>query len=131
MLKTTPRERKYLVLEPDARHKVNLFYDKHRFDTDIKLINISVESARISLAYLPAGLKEGDDIVLDIVFSDELKPIIINSKAKVFKIVSVEKNFNIVASFILTPTVHKILIDYMGNRQMKLIREFKGLQLWC
>lgn len=129
MLKTTPRERKYLVLEPDAKHKVNLFYDKHRFDTDIKLINISVESVRISLAYLPAGLTEGDEIVLDIVFSDELKPIIINSKAKVLKTFMVDKNFNIVAAFILTPAVHKILIDYMGNRQMKLIREFKGLQL--
>lgn len=129
MLKTTPRERKYLTLEPDARHKVNLFYDKHRFNTDIKLINISVESVRISLTYLPAGLKEGDEIVLDIVFSDELKPIIINAKSKVLKILTVDKNFNIVASFILTPTVHKLLIDYMGNRQMKLIREFKGLQL--
>ncbi len=129
MLKTSPRERKHLVLEPDAKHKVNLFYDKHRFDTDVKLIDISVESLRLSLEYLPSGLKDGDEIVVDIVFSDDIKPVIVNSKAKVLKSFVNGKRFNIVATLILTPSVHKVLLDYMGDRQMKLIREFKGLQL--
>lgn len=128
MLKTTPVERKYLILEPHSKHKVNLFYDNHHFNSPIKLINISIESARISLEYLPAGFKIGDDIVLDMVFSDGIKPIIINTKAKVYKLFSIEKTYNVVANFILTSVTHKLLIDYMASRQMQLVREFKGLQ---
>lgn len=128
MLKTTPSDRKYLILEPHPKYKVNLFYDNHHFNTDIKLINISVESARLSLAYLPSGFKEGDEIVLDMVFSDNIKPVIINTKATVLKSFMVDKAFNIVAEFKLTSSTHKILIDYMASRQMQLVREFKGLQ---
>ncbi len=127
MLKTTPVNRKYLVLEPHPKHKVNFFYGNHRFDTDIALINISVESVRLSMAYLPAGLKAEDAVVLDMVFSGQLKPIIINTKAKIYKIISNESSYHIVATLILTPMTHKLLIEYMSTRQMQLVREFKGL----
>jgi len=129
MLKTTPRERKYLVLLPHEKHKVNLFYENHRFDTNIKLLDISVESTRIHLDYLPAGIQVDDEITLDMVFYDTIKPVIINTKAKVLKLLPADKAFHLIAHFMLTPSGHKAMIDYMCSRQMQLIREFKGLQL--
>ena len=129
MLKSTPVERKYLILEPDAKHKVSLFYNKHKFNTHMSIINISVESSRLCMEYLPAGFKEKDEITLDMVFSDEIKPFIINTKAIVFKIIPMDKAFHIVAKLVLGSEAHKTLIDYMAPRQMKLVREFKGLLL--
>jgi YesN/AraC family two-component response regulator len=129
MLKSTPVERKYLILEPDAKHKVSLFYNKHKFHTHMSIINISVESSRLFMEYLPAGFKENDEITLDMVFSDDIKPYIINTKAIVFKIIPMDKAFHIVAKLVLESEVHKTLIDYMASRQMKLVREFKGLLL--
>ncbi len=127
MLKNTPVERKYLILEPDPKHRVSLFYHKHKFNTHMSIINISVESSRLFMEYLPAGFKENDEVTLDMVFNDEAKPYIINTKAIVFKIIPIEKAFHIVAKLILAPETHKTLIDYMSSRQMKLVREFKGL----
>jgi len=129
MLKTTPVERKYLILEPDTKHSVSLFYHRHRFNTKMSVINISVESSRLFMEYLPAGFKEKDEITLDMVFNDEIKPYIINTKAIVFKIIPVEKAFHVVAKLVLGSETHKTLIDYLASRQMKLVREFKGLLL--
>lgn len=130
MLKTTPTERKNLILEPHPKYKVSLFYNQRKFDTAITMVNISVDATQLILEYIPAGFQEGDQITLDIVFSDQIKPCILNTKARVQKLFQTEdKHFNIVALFQLTQATHKILIDYMANRQMQLIREFKGLQL--
>lgn len=129
MLKNTPIERKYLILEPHEKHTVSLFYDKHRFKTRMQIINISVESVRLFLEYLPAGFKENDEITLDMVFSNTIKPFIINTKAHVFKIYPLEKHFEVVATLALSSASHQVLIEYMASRQMELVREFKGRQL--
>jgi CheY-like chemotaxis protein len=129
MLKTTPVERKHLILEPDAKHNVSLFYHKHRFNTKMSIINISLESSRLCMEYLPAGFKEKDEITLDMVFNDESKPYIINTKATVYKIIPVDKAFHVVAKLSLGSEMHKTLTDYLASRQMKLVREFKGLMV--
>ena len=129
MLKTTPLERKYLVLEPDPKHKVTLFYDKHSFKTNLHLINISIESVRLFMEYLPAGFKENDEIILDIVFNDSPKPLIINTKASIYKIISYDKAFHVIAKLAFTQSSRETLVEYMASRQMQLIREFKGLQV--
>lgn len=129
MLKTTPSHRKYLILEPDTKHKLTLFYEKRKFDTDAFLINVSKESARVHLSYLPAGIKEGDELVLDMVFNDDIKPYIINTISKVLKIIPVEKEFELICVFELKHSVQKVLVDYLASRQMKLVKEFKGLKI--
>ena len=129
MLKTSPVGRKNLILEPHSKHKVNLFYENHRFATRMELINVSIDSVRLFMEYLPANFKENDEITLDMVFSDTLKPCIINTKAYVAKIIPVEKHFHIVAKLALNATMHQGLMEYMASRQMQLVREFKSLQV--
>jgi len=129
MLKTTPSQRKYLILEPDPTHTVTLFYNKRKFDTEATVINISKESAKIRLKYLPAGLKEKDSLILDMVFSDDVKPYIINTNSIILKIIPIEKEFYLICVFDLKPSIQKILISYLASRQMKLVKEFKGLQI--
>ncbi|MBE0492484.1 MAG: response regulator [Sulfurospirillum sp.] len=129
MLKTTPSQRKYLILEPDSKHKLTIFYEKRKFDTKAHIVNVSKESTKIHLNYLPAGIKEGDEIVLDMVFSDDVKPYIINTIAKVLKIITIEKEFELICIFDLKHSIQKVLIDYLSSRQMKLVKEFKGLKI--
>ncbi len=129
MLKTTPVERKNLILEPHEKHKITLFYGKHHFNTRMHILNISVDSVRLLMEYLPAGFALEDEVTLDMVFSDEAKPFIINTKAIISKIIPAEKAFHVVAKFALTSNAHHTLIEYLSSRQMKLVREFKGLQI--
>lgn len=129
MLKTTPSERKSLILEPHPKHKLSLFYNQRLFETKTHIINISLEALKMGMEYLPSGMKEGDDVVLDMVFSDGAKPIIVNTKATIYRIITLDKNFQVVAKFQLSSPQTKIIIDYLSSRQMQLIREFKGLSL--
>lgn len=128
MIKTTPVQRQNLVLEPKPEHSISLFYNKHPFRTNIKIINISLESIRFNMEYLPAGFKENDEITINIVFSDFQQPLIINSQAFVLKIFKVQEKFNIVAKFSLSTSMHQKLTDYMASRQMQLVREFKAIE---
>lgn len=129
MLKTTPSQRKYLVLEPKSNHEVTISYKNQKFNTQAHIINISKESARVHLDNLPDGIKETDEIVLHMVFKSVTKPHIINTSAKVYKIIPVEKGFELICIFILEHSDHKVLIDYLASRQMELVKEFKGLKI--
>lgn len=116
MLATTASQRRFLVLEPDSKHKLTIFYNKRKFEAKAHIINISKESAKIHLDYLPAALVQDDEIVLDMVFDDDLKPYIINTVAKVFRIIPSEKEFDLVCMFELKTSIQKVLIDYLASR---------------
>lgn len=129
MLKTTPSQRKYLILKPDDKHSLTLFYEKRKFDTKAHVVDISKESAKVHLAYLPAGMKEGDELVLDMVFNDTIKPYIINTSSTVFKIIPIEKEFDVICTFNMKTNIQKNLVEYLASRQMKLVKEFKSLKI--
>ena len=114
MMKTTPSQRKYLVLEPDDNHKVTIFHEKRKFDTQAHIVNISKESARVHLSHLPAGIQVADEITLYMVFSGDIKPYIINTIAKAYKIIPNEKEFELICIFKLEHSVQKVLIDYLA-----------------
>ncbi len=128
MIKSTPTKRKYITLGPDSNHTVTLFYNEHKFETEITVLNISVDSVRLSLSFLPAGFKENDMVSIHIMFHEDKKHFIIDTQAKVFKIFEFESSFEIVLILDDEKNVEKSLVDYIAKRQMKLIREFKGLQ---
>lgn len=129
MLKTTPSQRRYLVLEPDAKQKLTIFYEKRKYDTQAYIVNISKESARVHLSSIPTGMQEADEIGLYMVFSDDIKPHIINTIAKVRKIIATETEFELICIFDLKHSDQKVLIEYLASRQMKLVKEFKGLKI--
>jgi CheY-like chemotaxis protein len=128
MMKSSPSKRKYITLKPDIDHTVTLFYNEHKFDTEVSVVNISVNSMRLSLSFLPAGFKIDDIVTVNIVFNEEREHIIIDTQAKIFRIFEFKNSYEVVLILDDEKNVEKSLIDYIAKRQMKLIREFKGLQ---
>lgn len=55
------------------------------------ILNISADSIRLLMEYLPAGFALEDEVTFDMVFSDEVKSFIINTKAIISKIIPAEK----------------------------------------
>lgn len=125
---SSPVRRKTIRLEPDNKHTASLFYQSHKFGDGVKVVDISIESVKLSMLSIPAGFKTEEIVNIDMVFSVGNKHIIINTEAKVFKIINTIDQFYIV--FLLEPSVgvKRKLVDYIAQRQMELIREFKGLQ---
>lgn len=76
-----------------------LFFDGRKITLDSKLVDVSVGRAKIVLSLLLAGLKGGDEIIVDIVFYMEKKSIIINIKAKVKSIVEQKREFDVIVTF--------------------------------
>jgi hypothetical protein len=90
-------------------------------------MDISLKSVQISVSVLPAGFKVEDKVHLDMVFELKHKPLIVNCAATVFAIKEVGREFHVILSISLSAMAQKSLTEYLVQRQMNLIREFKGL----
>ena len=88
---------------------------------------MSIGGAKVVLSLLPAGFKEKSEIVVDMVFYIETKPLIINTKAKVKSIIEQKREFEIIVEFEEDRGAKHLLTEYVASRQMALIREFKKL----
>ncbi|MFA6136600.1 MAG: response regulator [Sulfurimonas sp.] len=128
MIKSTPTMRQHVTLTPDPNNKITLFYNEHKFDTEMHIINLSINSIKLSLNFLPAGLKVKDLVTINMVLNEDKKPIIVHVDAMVFRVIELKKNYELVLIFNTDAGINKILVDYIAKRQMKLIREFKELQ---
>ncbi len=128
MIKSTPTMRRHVTLTPDSNNKITLFYNEHRFDTEMHIMNLSIDAIKLSLNFLPAGLKVKDMVTINMVLNEDKKPIIVHVDAVVFRIIELKNNFELVLVLNADARINKILVDYIAKRQMKLIREFKGLQ---
>jgi hypothetical protein len=128
MIKSTPTMRQNVTLTPDSNNKITLFYNEHKFDTEMHIMNLSVNAIKLSLNFLPAGLKKDDLVTINVVLNEDMKPTIIHTDAVVFRIIELKNSFELVLMFKADAGINKILVDYIAKRQMKLIREFKGLQ---
>jgi len=122
-----PSEQEHIRVGPEENHKITLFFDGRKITVDSKLVDVSVGGAKIVLSFLPADFKGGDEIIVDIVFYMEKKPIIINTKAKVKSIVEQKREFEVIVIFEENFGIKKLLTEYVANRQMALIREYKKL----
>ncbi|WP_331774388.1 response regulator transcription factor [Sulfurospirillum sp. 1612] len=129
MLKTTPSERKSLILEPDEHHSVSLVFREKIYDQEMYIKDMSKEAVKISLPSIPEGMAEEDEIYISLSFKDQPKPTIIRTKARVFKILPHKEAFYIIADFVPTAPSHKAIVNYLISRQMTLVREFKGLSI--
>ena len=119
-------DRETIRIVPEENHKVSLFIKENKFNGEIKIEDISLKSVRLNLDVLPAGLEEDSEVIIDIVFTLDKKPFILNIKAKVFKKIELKNSFDIVLLF--CENKQKELTKYITKRQMAIIREFKGLQ---
>jgi len=126
-IESKPSEQEFTRVEPEEKHQVTLFFEGRKIVTQSNLVDVSVGGAKIVLALLPAGFKEQCEVVVDMVFYAEAKPVIINIKAKIKSIIEQKREFEIIVEFDKDINIRKLLTDYVANRQMSLIREFKKL----
>jgi len=124
----TPITRETVRLYPEEGHTVSMFMGETKYAGELSILDISVKSTRLSLSVLPAGFEIGSQVVIDMVFTLDNRPLIINTKARLFKKREVNLRFELVFMFDLDAKTRAILIKYITKRQMLLIREFKGLQ---
>lgn len=122
-----PSEQEFTRVEPEEEHKVTLFFEGRKILAESNIVDVSVGGAKIVLSLLPAGFKEGDAVIVDMVFFTGAKPFIINTKANIKNIIEQKKEFKIIVRFEENSSTKKLLTEYLANRQMALIREFKKL----
>lgn len=126
-IENKPSEQEFIRVEPEENHKVTLFYDGRKISADTRVVDVSVGGAKIILSLLPAGFKIEDEVIIDMVFSMGAKPLIINTKAKIRSLIELKREFEVILLFVQDVNAKKLLIEYVANRQMSLIREFKKL----
>ena len=125
---TSPVDRKAMRVVPEEKHTATLFVDDIKFHGDVFVEDISLEAVKLNLEAMPAGLRVGDEVVVNIVLKIDAKPIIINTKATMFRISENKRSFSAVFTFNFNVGEKKDLAEYMTSRQMAIIREFKGSQ---
>ncbi|WP_455755489.1 hypothetical protein [Sulfurimonas sp.] len=124
----TPVLRKTVRIVPEENTKVSLFVGNNRYQGETSIEDISIDSIKLKLYSLPAGLKEGENVILDMELDVTKTPIVLNTKAFIIKIRENENSFSVVFMFNFVPGQKRILVKYITKRQMNIIKEFKGLK---
>jgi YesN/AraC family two-component response regulator len=121
----SPTRRKNVRVMPEDDHKIMLFYNAHKYSALIR--DISIDAIRVRLTSIPAGLRVGEEVILNILLKLNGQDFIFKSNCKVFRVDTFDKSFDIVCKFNIPKNIEKSLVEYISKRQLALIREFKGL----
>lgn len=124
---SSPISRKTIRLAPEDEHTVSLFINENKFQGETRIEDISLDAVKLNLNAMPAGLKKDDEVVIDMILTNDKRPIIINTKAKLFRTSENKRSFSLVFIFEFKNTQKHDLTEYITNRQMAIIREFKSL----
>jgi YesN/AraC family two-component response regulator len=127
-LSTSPLKRETVRVVPEETHKVTLFLGSTKYMGEVFIEDISLKAVKLNLNVLPAGLDMESEVTLDMVFTMDKKPLIINTKATLFRKQELRSHFEIVCMLDLEPKQRSVMVKYITKRQMAIIREFKGLQ---
>jgi len=129
LAETSPIRRDTIRVVPDGTLQVTILYEGRKYESDVKILDVSIQGMRVEFSLLPSGFAANNQVILDMVITESLRPIIINTAATVFRITEANHRFEVVFFYELHAQGKKALIDYVAKRQLVLIREFKGLQL--
>ncbi len=122
-------DRKYIRLEPEANHTCMLFYNDTKILAEMKIVDVSEVSAKIKINTLPSGIYINGTVKLTMKLILHSKPLIIITEANVYRIDENKNSFFVVVLFELPPKEHLQIKEYLANRQMALIREFKKMDI--
>lgn len=122
-------DRKNIRLEPEDNHSLTLFFDDKKFFGEIRIVDISIVSLKIELNALPPGITVDQVVNISMVLPTSTAPLNINTPAAIYRIDEFKRNFHMVLLFELNELKHKKLLEYLANRQMTLIREFKAMEI--
>ena len=122
--RTSAATRKTIRLLPDDQHTVSLFINNNsKYKGLMRIADISLDSVKIKFMSVPTDIKINQQVVLDMVLSYKNRPLIINTKAVALKRV----DRAIVFQLNLGVNEQNILLKYITNRQIDIIKEFKQL----
>ena len=125
-VKTSPVTRKTIRVVPAEKQTVSLFIGDGKYHGDIEIADISLDAVCLELTTLPPGLEKGIEVILDMVLELDKKPLIINTKATLYRKQEMKHSFHLV--FMFKDLKKSDLVKYITKRQMALIREIKGMQ---
>ena len=125
---TSPVTRDTVRLVPEETHKVTMFIGETKYIGDVRIEDISLNAVKLALSVVPAGFDLETEVILDMVFTVNKQPLIINTKGTLFRKREVGRIFEAVFMFKLDAKTHIKIVNYITKRQMAIIREFKGLQ---
>lgn len=128
MSSSSPIRREVIRVTTDESATVTLFHEGQKYDTECSMLDIAINSARIHFDELPAGFEINSTVTLDIVLLTLRRPFIINMSAQIYRITKDKHSFTVVCIFKLKGEAEKNLMDYIANRQMSLIKEFKDVK---
>ena len=127
-MQSNPTQRTTVRVCPEEHHTVSLFYEERKFYGEVRIYDVSVTAVKLELNAFPAGLKIGENVVVNMVLEQDKKPTIVQSPAKLIRIDEIGRSFFLILIFDIDVKNKKTLINYVAKRQMNLIHEFKGLQ---
>ncbi len=122
-------DRKYTRLEPDVDHGCTLYYKNIKFPGETYIKDISEVSAKFKIDALPAGIEIGTIIKAAITLKLKGRLISFVLLGKVYRIDENKRDYNIVLLYELDKKNLNDLREYMSNRQIELIREFKSTDI--
>lgn len=126
-IKRSGADRKNIRLEPGSDESVTLFIEGSKFFGEITIVDISVVSLKLELTTLPPAFETGMNVNISMVLPTRKAPLSINTPATVYRIDELTRAFHVVLMFELNELKHNCVSEYLANRQMTLIREFKAL----
>ena len=122
-------DRKYTRLEPDAEHGCTLYFKNIKFPGESSVVDISEVSAKIKTDALPAGIEIGTKIKVAISLKLKGRLITLSTLGSVYRIEENKRDYNIVVLYELVQKSLNDIKEYLSNRQMELIREFKSIDV--
>jgi hypothetical protein len=125
----TATDRKFIRLEPNSEQGCSLFYRQIKFTSDTTIIDISEVSAKVEINALPAGMSVDEKVDLTINIKVGNKQTSLSTECTVYRIDENKRSYYLVLLFELDDKKKKTIREYIANRQMELIREFKRLNL--
>lgn len=122
-------DRKYIRLEPDAKHTCTMFYKDIKIMGDSRIVDISEVSVKIEIFALPAGMSVGDKVKVSMSLDMNGRLIPITTDGEIYRIDENPKSYYVIVLYELMQQKRKDLTEYMAVRQMALIREFKRMNI--
>ncbi|MDD2358423.1 MAG: response regulator [Thiovulaceae bacterium] len=122
-------DRQNIRLEPEENHVATLFLEGKKFFGETKIVDISIVSVKLEIDALPPKMEIDQEVNIAIVLHPSGAPVNLNVIAKIYRIDEYRRRYHIIALFKPQGMAHKQLLDYLAQRQMTLIREFKSLDI--
>ncbi|WP_294890760.1 MULTISPECIES: response regulator transcription factor [unclassified Sulfurimonas] len=122
-------DRKFIRLEPDADHGCTLYFKNIKFPGESSVVDISEVSAKIKTDALPAGIEIGTQIKVAISLKLKGRLITLSTLGSVYRIEENKRDYNIVLLYELVQKSLNDIKEYLSNRQIELIREFKSIDV--